>query len=101
MSLEILKGILLILLGGFITFLFNLLIGRMQRQQPRIVWRSFPALHIAKEELTGVSWLIENNGRKGAKNVRITFSLPPNASFKSFEIEPSEPALSYSQVDDP
>lgn len=100
MTTEILKAILLVLLGGFVTFIFTLLIGRLQRRQPRIVWRTFPALHIAKEALSGMSWFIENTGRKSAKNVRLTFSLPEKATFTSFEIEVSEAALEYSLCDD-
>lgn len=101
MTIGILKDILLVLMGGFITFLFTILIGRIQRLQPRMVWRTFPAIHIAREGLSGISWLIENTGRKSAKNVRVTFLLPEKASFTSFEIEPSEPALSYSLSDAP
>lgn len=101
MPIEILKDVLLLLLGGFVTFLFSLLIGRLQRQKPRMVWRTFPALHIAKEGLSGMSWLIENTGRKSAKNIRLTFLLPEKAKFTSFEIEPSETALEYTIQDSP
>lgn len=100
MAIGILKDILLVLLGGFVAFVFTLLIGRVQRRQPRIVWRTFPALHIAREGLSGISWFIENTGRKSAKNVRLTFSLPEKAQFTSFEIEASEAALTYSPCDD-
>ena len=93
MGLELIKSIFLVLLGGFITFVITLITGRIQRRDPNIEWRKFPDLQIASEGLTGISWLIENNGRKSAKNVRVTFQLPETAQFQSFEVEASESAL--------
>ncbi|MBN2287379.1 MAG: hypothetical protein JXI43_13090 [Tissierellales bacterium] len=101
MTIQLLKDISLIILGGFVTFIFTLLIGRVQRRQPNLVWRKFPELKNLGEGLSGQSWLIENKGKKSARNVRITFKLPDSAIFNSFEIEPSEAALQYSLQIDP
>lgn len=96
MTLSLIQSIFLLLVGGGVTFVVSLLIGKIQSNKPRITWRKFPELHIKGEALSGLNWLIENTGGKSAKNVHLSFSIPDGSVFKSFEIEPSEAAMVYS-----
>jgi len=99
MSFTLIKNIFLLLIGGLITFIFNYLISKLQRREPKIEWKKLPDISITSQSLTGLSWLIESTGKSSSKNVKIRFTLPENSTFQSFEIETSEPALEYNIIE--
>lgn len=82
--------------GALCTFLFNLLLGKLQRRRPNVEWLKFPPVFLKGEGLTAVNWVIENDGSVAAQNVVAAFSLPGKAAFRSFNVTPSEEALVYS-----
>lgn len=101
MNFGIIKDVMLVLLGGFFTFLFTLVLNRIQRKEPNIEWRRLPQLSIPSHNLVGISYLIENNGRTKAKDITIKITIPKGATFQSLEVEPSEQAMKYTIHDSP
>lgn len=97
MDITLIKDISLVLAGAFVTFLFTLLVLKIQNKTPKITWRKLSNLHIPANNLTGVNWIIENQGNKSAKKIRILVKLSDGSSFKTLDCISSESALEFTK----
>lgn len=90
------KDIVLLLIGGGITFIFAFVLNRLSRRKARLTWRILPPVHLPSQELAAFNLIIANRGTEVAKNVRVVIELPYETKIDSLEIQPSEAALRYS-----
>jgi tetratricopeptide (TPR) repeat protein len=90
-----LKDMLLLIIGGGVTFAVTLLIGKLSRHRPRLTWRLLPPVHLSSQGLTAFNVVLANQGNDAATNVQVVVELPEDAQIESVEIEPSETALRY------
>lgn len=88
--------IILLIVGGVITFLSTMLFNRMSQRKPKMVWFTPPPIHFKNEGLDALQIVIFNDGNAPAKNVRVIVKLVDDAHFNSVEVHPSENALAYS-----
>ena len=96
MDLFAFKDIFLVIFGAILTFVFGVLILKIQNKKPKITWRRLSAIKIPVNNLTGISWIIENQGSKSAKDVTILLRLSDETRFESINCNASEEALDYS-----
>ncbi len=89
------KEIALLIIGGFVTFVFTYFINRLSLRKPNLLWRILPPVALPSQNLTAFNILISNQGNLGVKNVRTVISFPREAEIKSVEIQPSESALTF------
>lgn len=95
MEFSLVKDIFLVIIGAFFTFVFTLLILRLQKKKANITWRKLSNINIPANNLTGINWIIENQGNKSAKNVSIQLKLSGNEKFETIDCQPSENALVF------
>lgn len=89
------KEILLLLAGGAITFVFTLLLNRISRRRPKLVWRILPPVHLPQENVTALQIIFVNEGDAPATNVRVIVGLGSKERIESVYVHPSEAAIDY------
>jgi len=95
MDFALVKDIFLVVIGAFSTFLFTLLIMKLQKKKPDITWRKLSNINIPANNLTGINWIIENQGNKSAKDVSIQLQLGEHGKFETIDCQASESALIF------
>ncbi len=89
------KDILLLIIGGVITFIVTLVVNRISRRVPCMTWRFLPPVHLQSQGLTAFNIVIANTGNESATNVESVIELPDDAQIDSLEVEPSQSSLKY------
>ncbi|MBM9521265.1 hypothetical protein JWG39_15705 [Desulforhopalus vacuolatus] len=97
MEISLVKDIFLVIIGAFSTFFFTLLVLKIQKKKANITWRKLSNIHIPANNLTGIKWIVENQGNKSAKEISIQLKLKEGQRFETIDCKPSENALSFSQ----
>jgi hypothetical protein len=95
LKMGISKDVILILVGGLVTFLVTLLINKIQSKKPLIVWRILPPVSFVSQGLMAFNVNIENRGSKSARNLKAVINFPQDAKIDSFEVQTSEKAMTY------
>jgi hypothetical protein len=95
----ILKEVLFMLFGGIVTFCFAFILIKLKDRQAKIYWESLPPLVISNQNLVGESWIVENDGKISAKNIRILVKAPEQSTFSSIDLVSSVDALKYNIED--
>ena len=95
MDFTLVKDIFLVVIGAFSTFLFTLLVMKLQKKKADITWRKLSNINIPANNLTGINWIIENQGNKSAKDVSIQLQLEEHGKFENIDCQASESALIF------
>lgn len=97
MDFGLVKDIFLIIIGAFFTFIFTLVVLKVQQKKPNITWRKLSNIKIPANNLTGINWIIENQGNKSAKNVSVQLKLGAIGKFETIDCQASENALNFTR----
>jgi hypothetical protein len=88
--------VLLLLIGGVVTFAFTLILKRISKHKPRLVWMAPRPILLPNVGLAALQVTIFNDGDAPALNIRAIVWFDKEERFESVHIEPSEAALEYS-----
>lgn len=89
------KDVVLLIIGGLVTYFVTLAISKTQTPKPSLAWRLLPPVFFPTEKISSFNLAVENDGNKDAENVRIVISLPKEATIVSFELQVNEKAAKY------
>ena len=94
------EQILLLFIGGLVTFAVTVGLRKLTSRRPILVWRALPAIHLNEQAMTALQLEIANEGDAPATGVRVVIEVPGFERLASVEIQPSEKALTVIRNDE-
>lgn len=89
------RDIVLLIIGGLVTYFSTLAINRTQNPKLSLSWRLLPPVFFPSEKISSFNLSVENDGSKDIENARVAINFPENTGIASFEVQVSEKAAKY------